>query len=190
MKRGLGDEQVLHHQMLEFCQRLARVLQIGVRHRGILALDIHAGDLAGMDRVDDLDHGEAANRIELLMPELLERLAQIGAPDRLIIRQEHRDQPGVGSALHVVLAAQRMQPGAGPADLPGDQRQRDQAARIVGAVHMLADAHAPEDDRGAASAHTSAPLRAMVSAAMPQIGSIFSGVNSLMRAFRSSKPSV
>ena len=41
-----------------------------------------------------------------------------------------------------------MQPGAGPADLAGDQRQRDQAARIVGAVHMLADAHAPEDDRG------------------------------------------
>ena len=83
------------------------------------------------------------------MPELFERLAQIGASDRLVVRQEHRDQPGVGGALHVVLAAQRMQAGAGTADLPRDQRQRDQAARIVGAVDVLADAHAPEDQRGA-----------------------------------------
>ena len=39
-----------------------------------------------------------------------------------------------------------MQPGAGAADLAGDQRQRDQAARIVGAVGVLRHAHAPEDD--------------------------------------------
>ena len=82
------------------------------------------------------------------MPELFKRLAQIGAPDRLVVRQEHRDQAGVGSALHVVLAAQRMQSGAGTADLARRQRQRDQAARIVGAMDVLADAHAPEDDRG------------------------------------------
>jgi hypothetical protein len=82
------------------------------------------------------------------MPELLEIAAQIGTADRLIIRQEHRDQPGVGGTLHVVLAAQRMQSGAGAADLPRNQRQRDQAARIVGPVDVLADAHAPEDDRG------------------------------------------
>ena len=30
---------------------------------------------------------------------------------------------------------------------PVDQRQRDQAARVVGAVGVLRDAHAPEDDR-------------------------------------------
>ncbi len=40
-----------------------------------------------------------------------------------------------------------MQPRARPADLAGDQRQRDQAARIVGAMGVLRDAHAPEDDR-------------------------------------------
>ena len=148
VERGFSDEQILHHQMLELCERLARVLQIGIGHRGILALDIHAGDLSGMDRVHDLDHGETTHRIELLMPELFERRAQVGATDRLVIRQEHRNKTGIGGALHVVLAAQRMQPGAGTADLAGDQRQRDQAARVVGAVHMLADAHAPEDDRG------------------------------------------
>ena len=40
-----------------------------------------------------------------------------------------------------------MQAGAGPPDLAGHQRERDQAAGVVGAVHVLADAHAPEDDR-------------------------------------------
>ncbi len=148
MEGGLGDEEVLHHEVIEHGQRLARMLQIGVRHRGVFALDIHAVDLAGMDRVHDLDHGQPAHRIELLFPELLEGAAQVVAADRLIVRQEHRDQAGVGGALHVVLAAQRMQAGAGTADLARDQRQRNQAARIVGAVHVLADAHAPEDDRG------------------------------------------
>ena len=42
-----------------------------------------------------------------------------------------------------------MQPRAGAPDLAGDHGQRDEAARIVGAVHMLADAHAPENQRGA-----------------------------------------
>ena len=40
-----------------------------------------------------------------------------------------------------------MQARAGLADLAGDRDQRDQAARVVGAVHVLADAHAPEDHR-------------------------------------------
>src|SRR5437763_10946282 len=35
---------------------------------------------------------------------------------------------------HVVLAAQRVQPGPGPADLSADQRQRNETARVVGAV--------------------------------------------------------
>ena len=80
-------------------------------------------------------------------PGVLVAGADLRVLDRLVVREEHRDQAGVGSALHVVLAAQRMQPGARPADLAGDQRERDEAARIVGAVGVLRDAHAPEDDR-------------------------------------------
>ena len=72
--------------------------------------------------------------------------ADLGILHRLVVGEEHRDQAGIGGALHVVLAAQRMQPGAGPADLAADQRQRDQAARVVGAVGVLRHAHAPEDD--------------------------------------------
>ena len=34
---GLGEEEVLHDEMLELGQRLARVLHVGVRHRRVLA---------------------------------------------------------------------------------------------------------------------------------------------------------
>ena len=84
--------------------------------------------------------------IELDAPGLLVFGADLRVLHRPVVGEEHRDQAGIGSALHIVLAAQRMQPGAGPADLAGDQRQRDQAARIVGAVGVLRHAHAPEND--------------------------------------------
>src|SRR4029079_7430728 len=62
-----------------------------------------------------------------------------------IVRIKHGNEASVRSALHVVLTAQRMQAGAGSADLTADQGKRDQAACIVGAVHMLGYTHTPED---------------------------------------------
>ena len=82
-----------------------------------------------------------------LAPEVLVPAADVELLYGLVVREVHRNQPRVGSALHVVLAAQRMESRAGPADLAGDQRERDQAAAVVGAVSMLRNAHAPEDDR-------------------------------------------
>ena len=81
------------------------------------------------------------------LPQAFSYLAIIsGSLDRLVVGEEHRDEAGVGGALHVVLAAQGMQAGAGTADLAADQRQRDETTRIVGAVRVLRHAHAPEDD--------------------------------------------
>ena len=132
--------------MLEMRERAARVVEIGVGHRRVLAHDVHALDLVGVHGVHDLDHGLAALRIELLAPGLFVFGDLLRVLHRLVVGEEHRDEAGVGGALHVVLAAQRMQAGAGTADLAADQRQRDQAARIVGAVGVLRHAHAPEDD--------------------------------------------
>ena len=121
------------------------MIEIGVRHRRVLALDIHAPDLAGIRGMDDLDHGQPGLLGERRLPKLLEFGVDRRALHVGIVRVEHRDQAGIGGALHVVLAAQRMKPGAGPADLAAYQRQRNEAARIVGAVHVLGNAHAPED---------------------------------------------
>ena len=136
-------------------ERAAGMIEVGVRHRRVLAHDVHALDLVGVHRVHDLDHGLAALGIELLAPGLFVLGDHLRALDRLVVGEEHRDQAGVGGALHVVLPAQGMQAGAGAADLAADQRQRDQAARIVGAVGVLRHAHAPEDD-GALGARVSA----------------------------------
>ena len=154
---GFGDEDVLHHQMLEMRERGARVVEVGVRHRGVLAHDVHALDLVVMHRVHDLDHGLAALRIERDAPGGFVLGADLGVLHRLVVGEEHRDQAGIRGALHVVLSAQRMQPGARAADLAADQRQRDQAARIVGAVGVLRHAHAPEDDRRTRRARRCAP---------------------------------
>ena len=145
--RRLGQEDVLHDEMLELRERVARVILVGVGHRGVLAHDVHARDLALVHRVHDLDDREAALRIERLAPEVLVPAADVELLDGLVVREVHRNQARVGRALHVVLAAQRMQAGSGPADLAGDQRERDQAARVVGAVRVLRDTHAPENDR-------------------------------------------
>ena len=81
------------------------------------------------------------------MPQLLKALPGCGRVTTLIVGIAHRDQTRIRRALHVVLSAKRMQSRAGLADLAGGKRQCDQATRVVGAVNMLRDPHAPEDHR-------------------------------------------
>ena len=123
------------------------MVQVGIGHRRVLAHHVHAADLLAQRGVHDLDHGQPALRVERHAPQLLELGLRLRIVDELVVGVHHRDQAGIGRALHVVLSAQRMQPAARLADLPGHQAQRDQAACIVGAVHVLRDAHAPEDHR-------------------------------------------
>ena len=66
-----------------------------------------------------------------------------------VVGVEHRDQPHVRGALHVVLPAQRVQAAARTADVAGDRAQRDQAAGVVRAGGVLGDPHPPEDHAGA-----------------------------------------
>ena len=72
--RRLGEEDVLHHEMLELGDAGAGMIEVGIRHRRVLALDIHAPDLAFVRRIDDLDHGEAGLFRQRRLPQLLELL--------------------------------------------------------------------------------------------------------------------
>mmetsp|Transcript_27859 Transcript_27859/g.52040 ORF Transcript_27859/g.52040 Transcript_27859/m.52040 type:complete len:244 (+) Transcript_27859:494-1225(+) len=99
-----------------------------------------------MDCMHDLHHREALLRGEILtVPHLGEGGAHTVIHHRLIVRQEHRNEARVGRPLYVVLPAQRVQTCAGFANIAGHQCQRDQTARIVGAVNVLAHTHAPEN---------------------------------------------
>src|SRR5690606_9832839 len=136
-----------HHQVLQTGQGLAGMDQVRVGHRRVFTLDVHALDLPGGDGVHDLHDGQPGGGIQTAAPELFVDLAHRLVLHRLVVGEDHGNEAGVGGTLNVVLAAQRVQAGAGTADLAGGERQRDQAARIVGAVDVLADPHAPEDDR-------------------------------------------
>ena len=86
-------------------QRLARMLNIGVGHRRVLAHDVHALDFIAMHRVHNFDDGQPGLVVERGPPQRLEFRADLRARDRLVVGIDHRDQPGIGGALHVVLAA-------------------------------------------------------------------------------------
>ena len=62
--RGLGQEDVLDDEMLERGERIARVVRVGVRHRRVLAHDVHAADAAVADRVHHLDDRQPRLRVE------------------------------------------------------------------------------------------------------------------------------
>ena len=91
--------------------------------------------------------------------------------------------------MHVVLAAQRMQTGAGPADLAAHQGKRDQATGIVGAVHMLGDTHAPEDHGAFGAAEGARDLADGLGVDAADIGHRFRAV-ARQCSFRRSKFSV
>ncbi|OPZ08090.1 MAG: hypothetical protein BWZ07_03215 [Alphaproteobacteria bacterium ADurb.BinA280] len=145
--RRFGREDVLHHQMLELGQRCTRMIKIGVGHRRVFAFDVHAAHGASVDGIHHLDDREARLVVDRDAPQRFEMLPRGSVAHTLVVRQHHRYQASVRGALHIVLPAQRMQAGASATNLSGRHRQRDQATRIVGAVHMLTDAHAPEDHR-------------------------------------------
>ena len=81
-------------------------------------------------------------------PGRLELRADRGVGHRLVGGVEARQSARIRAALHVVLAAQRIQPGARPADVSAQQRQVGQRQGVVRAVRALADAHAPVHRRG------------------------------------------
>src|SRR6185437_8954474 len=102
---------------------------------------------------DDLGDRQALVRVEVRgAPGLLEPGLDVRVVGLGVVRVEHRDQAHVRGALHVVLAAQRVQPRAGLADVPGDAAHGDQAAGVVGARGVLRDPHAPVDDAGLGAA--------------------------------------
>ena len=145
----LGEEDVLHDEELERGERLADLVDVRVREERVLAHHVHPAHAALERAADDLGDGQARLGVELAAPRRAELLVRGRVVDALVVGEHHRDQARVGGALHVVLAAQRVQAGAGPADVAGDRAHRDQAARVVGARRVLGDPHAPVDDAGA-----------------------------------------
>ena len=58
----------------------------------------------------DLHDGEPRIRIELDAPQGFEAEARFVGRDTLVVGVKHRNETGIRGSLHVVLAAQRVQP--------------------------------------------------------------------------------
>ena len=142
--------------------------------------DEHAGDAPGRGLLDDLHHGQAGLAAERrpTWPRTAHarpRGRRAGSSDTSSGSGRRRSHPARCSGRAAGAGS-----GAGPADLAGQQRQRDQAARVVGAVHVLAHAHAPRDDR-ALSWRRHAHSRGGFRPGTPQISAMRSGVASAPR---------
>ena len=72
MIRGFSEEQILYDQVIQCCEGLSRMTDVGIRHRRIFAHDVHRPNIAGVDSSHDFDHGESAIWIEIRFPEFLE----------------------------------------------------------------------------------------------------------------------
>ena len=67
-KRGFGEENFLHHEMVESGDGLAHMMRVGIRHGRVLAHDVHAANIAGMHGIHDFNHSEATLGIERATP--------------------------------------------------------------------------------------------------------------------------
>jgi hypothetical protein len=80
-------------------------------------------------------------------PGALEPAARDRIRDVLKAGELVRQRAHVAAALDVVLTAQRVQAGAPPPDLTGEERQVDEGQHVVDGVGVLGDAQGPADHR-------------------------------------------
>ena len=141
--RGPRQEEVLDDEMVEPGEEAHRALLVRLRLRGVLADDIHRAQLAVLHRLEHAGEVQPALRRDLGAPHGLELRARDRILDVLEPGQLVRDRAHVAAALHVVLAAQRLQPGAEPADAADEQREVDEREDVVDRVVVLGDAERP-----------------------------------------------
>ncbi len=109
--RGLRQDDVLHDEEVEAGEELARVVDVGLGLRGVLADHVERPQLAALHAVEHLRQVPAVLRPDRRAPRPLEARARVRvALDVLEARELVRDRAHVAAALDVVLAAQRVEP--------------------------------------------------------------------------------
>ena len=145
--RRFGEKNVLHNEEFKLPKRLHHVRDVGIGEHGVLAHDVQRLDLSLEGRGEHLRHRQAGRVGEFNVPRFLELGADVGVGDLLVAGIVVRQGAHVASALDVALAAQRIDAGAGPADLPGDHRQVRKRSDVIDAGRVLGYAHRIDDGR-------------------------------------------
>ena len=158
--RRLVQEQVLHDDAFHRRERRGHVLRVGVGLRDVLALDVQALELAVERRLEHVRNAQARLVLQLHAPGVLELRAHRVVGDVAVARELVREGAHVARALHVVLAAQRIDAHALAADVAGRHGEIRDAHHHGRALAVLGDAEAVVDRAVAARWRTGAPRRA------------------------------
>ena len=143
---GVRHHDVLHDQGVEVLQQLPGVVGVRLGVHGVLADDVDARELTTVHRLEHVAQVPAVARDDRPAPRRLEPRPSRGVLyDVLEARQLVRDRAHVAPALDVVLAAQRIQPAAVDAHVPGQQAQVDERHDVVDGVVVLGDPEGPAD---------------------------------------------
>ncbi|MCY1408054.1 hypothetical protein D9M71_233710 [compost metagenome] len=124
------------------------VVLVGVGEHRLLAHDHQRLEVAGQRRRGHAQRSQPRRLRHRHAPGLGELGLHLAAVGRLIAGIDVGQTAHVAGALHVVLPAQRVDAGAGTADLAAHQGQVGDRHHVVGAALELGDAHAVGDEGG------------------------------------------
>ena len=144
---GLGQEQVLDDEEVEALEQPDRPLLVGLGLDRVLADAVDGGEVAALHRVEHARQVPAALRRDRDAPLRIELGAQRVVLDVLEPGQAIRQRAHVAATLDVVLATERVDATAVPADVSGEEHERDQGEDVVDRVVVLGDAEGPADHR-------------------------------------------
>ena len=131
--RRPGQEQVLGDEEVEPGQQPDGALLVGLGLDRVLADAVDGGQLAALHGIEHARQVPAALRRDRHAPLGIEPRAQLVVLDVLEAGQPVGQRAHVAAALDVVLAAERVDAGAVPPDVAGQQDQVDQGEDVVDA---------------------------------------------------------
>ncbi len=145
--RGLVDEEILNDHQLQRLQCGNHVMGVRVGLGNVLTLDEQRFEVTADGGVKHIGDPQTRLRLQHCAPEGFELLTHDGVGDVAVAGELVREGPHIAGALNVVLAAQRIDPYAVAADVPGDHREvrhRDHHGR---ALAVFGDAQPVVDGR-------------------------------------------
>ncbi len=142
---GRGQHDVLYDEDVEVAEHLAGVGDVGLGLGRVLPHDVERADVSPAHRFEHLRQMQALLGRKRHSPSLLETQPILLGLDVTEARVLVRDGAHVAPALDVVLPPERVQAGAGLADVAGQQREVDQGQDVVHAGDMLGDPQRPAD---------------------------------------------
>ncbi len=144
---GLGQEQILDHEMIQTFQKLYRVSHVRFRLRRIFADDVEAREIPALHCFEHEREVPPVLVRKLRAPRLLELRSMLGVLDILESRKLVRNRAHVAATLDVVLSTEWNDTRAPSADVAGQEREVDEREDVVGGGVMFGNPEGPTDLR-------------------------------------------